>query len=365
MIPELLKPIVALNLVPGLGPVTYRKLMEHFGSPAEVIRAPLSHLRQVEGITETVAKGIKFPNLEARGEEEMVHASGEGIRILTWDDPDYPGQLREIYAPPTILYAKGNVSALRSTQFAIVGCRDASVYGRQTASTIARELAEAGVTVTSGMAMGIDSAAHEGALAAGGTTVAVLGAGLSRIASGSPSEMASRILKSGGVLVSEFPLRMNAAPGHFPIRNRIISGLSAGVLVVEAKAKSGALITVDAALEQGREVYAVPGNIDSIRSEGTHRILKQGAKLVTRAEDILQDLSLSIQESGPRQFKKSADLGPAENTLLAFLDQQPRHVDELISQANLATKDAITALSFLELKGFAKQLPGKNYVSVR
>lgn len=360
----MLKDIVALSLVQDLGPVTFKKIMAHFGSAGAALSAPLSRLREVEGVSEAVALGIKSPALEDQAADELAHADKTGIKVLSANDPDYPSELLEIYAPPILLYVKGDVSLLRGVRFAIVGSRDASLYGSRTASTIAKELTEAGVVITSGMAMGIDCAAHEGALAAGGPTIAVLGAGLSRIAFGAPTDMARRILEGHGALVSEFPVRMNAAARNFPIRNRIISGLSRGVLIVEAKAKSGALITADAALEQGREVYAVPGNADAIRSQGTLRLLKQGAKLVTCAEDILQDLSLSASDSRRSLLRRPVDLSQDENILLSFLDREPRHVDELIDQANLAPKDAISALSFLELKGFAKQLPGKNYVSV-
>ena len=359
-----LKDTVALSLVPNLGPVSAKRLIERFGSVAGIFDSPLSQLQSVGGLSATAIAGLKSPSLACQAAEEIAHASRQGVRLLVAEDPDYPAELKEIYAPPIVLYVKGDFSLLHTVKIAIVGSRDASIYGSQTASKIAKELSEAGVTVVSGMAMGIDSAAHEGALAAGGPTIAVLGSGLSRISAGASSRMAERIVEGRGALISEFPMRMPAEAYTFPVRNRIISGISSGVLVVEAKAKSGALITVDAALEQGREVYAVPGNADSLRSQGTLKLLKQGAKLVTEAQDILQDLSLS-REGRPNLSAETPNLSADENVLLSFLDREPRHVDELISHANLAPKDAIVALSFLELKGFAKQLPGKNYVASR
>lgn len=356
---------LALSLVPGLGPVTYKNLMKKFGTAAAVLKAGPAQFRDVKGVSETMVQSLMEPSLMKKAAEEMDCARKDDTAILTADD--LPEELKQIYAPPIVLYLKGDVAALGRAKIAIVGSRDASIYGRQTASLIAKELTEAGVTVVSGMAMGIDCAAHEGALAAGGPTVAVLACGLSRISDGSPRDMADRILASGGALVSEYPMRMSAEPGFFPVRNRIISGLSAGVLIVEAKAKSGALITADAALEEGREVYAIPGNIDSMRSQGTLKLLKQGAKLVTSADDILQDLSMLLAKPLIARDPTAAriGLGQEENFLLSLLDGQPRHVDDLIDHSALPAKRAISALSFLEIKGFVKQLPGQNYVAVR
>ena len=358
--------ILALSLVPGLGPVTYKNLMKKFGSAFEVLRAKPSELHLVRGVSELMIQALLDPSLLKKAKEEIDLAREERVRILMRED--FPDDLKQIYAPPIVLYVKENVSALRGVKIAVVGARDASIYGRQTASLVAKELTEAGVTVVSGMAMGIDCAAHEGALAAGGPTIAVLACGLSRISSGPPQDMANRIVDAGGTVISEYPMRMNAEPGFFPVRNRIISGLASGVLVVEAKAKSGALITADAALEEGREVYAIPGNVDSIRSQGTLKLLKQGAKLVTSAADILQDLELLCGK--PRiarslEEKSRAALSEEENSVLSLLGSEPRHVDELIDHAAIPAKNAISALSFLEIKGYVKQLPGKNYVVVK
>ncbi len=356
---------VALSLVPGLGPVTYKNLIKKFGTAAAVFKAKPADFRFVRGVSEEKVAALLDPALFEKAVEEIEAARESEIKILTAHD--LPDELRQIYAPPIVLYVKGDPAALGGVKIAVVGSRDGSIYGRQTASRVAKELTEAGVTVVSGMAMGIDWAAHEGALAAGGPTVAVLACGLSRISSGSPQSMVERIVDSQGAVVSEYPLRMNAEPGFFPVRNRIISGLSSGVLVVEAKAKSGALITAEAALEEGREVYAVPGNVDSVRSQGTLALLKQGAKLVTSAGDILQDLSLLSAK--PRLARVLAEnrmaLSEEESALLSFLDSQPRHVDELIDRVAIPAKNAISALSLLEIKGYVKQLPGKNYVVVK
>lgn len=356
---------VALSLVPGLGPVTYKNLLKRFGSAVGVLKAKPAEFRSVKGVSDLMIQALLDPSLAEKVTEEIEFARRKQTTILT--SADFPDELKQIYAPPVVLYVKGDASALDTIKIAIVGSRDASFYGRQTASLIAKELTEAGVTVVSGMAMGIDSAAHEGALAAGGPTLAVLGCGLARISSGAPQDMADRIVRSGGAVVSEYPMRMPTEAGHFPVRNRIISGLSMGVLVVEAKIHSGALITTDAALEEGREVYAIPGNVDSVRSQGTLALLKQGAKLVTSAEDILQDLL--ILNSKPRIERglgeSRARLSEEENSILSLLDSQPKHVDDLIDHAAMPVKNAISALSFLEIKGFVKQLPGKNYVAVK
>jgi len=360
---------VALSLVPDLGPRTYKKLIEVFGSAGNVLKKSAAELRVAGGLSEQLVEGLCDPVLSDKACDEISFARQENVEIILCLDERYPAELKEIYSPPILIYVKGALPQAHAAKIAVVGSRDASLYGRRMASEISRDLAQNGVGIVSGMAMGIDRAAHEGALTAEGVTVAVLGSGLSMISPGAPQEMAERIVKSGGALISEYPMQMHATAQHFPVRNRLISGLSYGVLVVEAKSKSGALITVDTALEQGREVYAVPGNADSILSQGTHRLLKQGAKLVTSAEDILQDIS-SLFVKSPRETTRKPGLpnpllSEDENTVLSVLEREPLHVDELIAQANLPVKNAITALSFLEIKGYAKQLPGKNYVSVK
>lgn len=356
---------IALSLVPGLGPVTYKNLIKKFGSAVAVLKAKATDMRFIRGMSEEMIRALTDPSLVGKAAEEIEHAHKNETKILRVED--FPDELKQIYAPPIVLYVKGDPEALGALKLAIVGSRDASIYGRQTASRIAKELTEAGITVVSGMAMGIDCAAHEGALAAGGPTIAVLACGLSRISTVASQDMAKRILSSQGAVVSEYPMRMNAEPGFFPVRNRIISGLSSGVLVVEAKAKSGALITADAALGEGREVYAIPGNVDSVRSQGTLTLLKQGAKLVTSAEDILQDLSpLHGQPRLTRDLaERRTGLSDEEKAVLSLLDSQPRHVDDLIDHAALPAKNAISLLSFLEIKGYVKQMPGKNYVAVK
>ncbi len=359
---------IALSLVPDLGPKTYQKLIRAFGSAGNVLKASLSELKRVEGVSVAVAEALGDPTLRDKALEEMALAQREEVDMITVFDQRYPAELKQIYAPPILIYVKGALPKPQAAKFAIVGSRGASLYGRRIAVQISKELAEEGIIIVSGMAMGIDCSAHEGALSAGRATGAVLGSGLSRVSPGAPQKMADRIVEKGGALISEYPMQMHALPKHFPVRNRIISGLSYGVLVVEARSKSGALITADAALEQGREVYAVPGNADSSLSQGTNRLLKQGAKLTTSAEDILQDLSSIFiknpKETARRSNSKTA-LSDDENAVLSVLESEPLHVDELIACANLPVKNAITALSFLELKGYAKQLPGKNYVAIK
>jgi DNA processing protein len=228
------------------------------------------------------------------------------------------------------------------------------------ARSMSCELARTGVGVISGLALGIDAAAHQGALEGGGPTVAVLGSGLNKIYPKENVKLAAEIVRTGA-LVSEYPMDVNARPGYFPIRNRIISGLARGVLVVEAREKSGALITADAALAEGRDVYAVPGNADAPKSAGTNRLLKQGAKVVTSAEDILEDLGMR-KDARPAPAEKNVELTEEESRLLSVLEGEPVHVDELIEQTGFSAREAVSALSLMELKGIVKQLPGKHFI---
>ena len=308
-------------------------------------------------------------------EEERCAAIQAGCAVVTQADAGYPAPLRQIYDPPSVLYMKGRWSEHDRIAVAIVGSRQASRYGEQTAGHLAYELALRGVTVVSGLARGIDAAAHWGALKAAGRTLAVLGNGLSSIYPPEHRELAEAVAQHGAV-ISEYPMRMAPFAQNFPRRNRLISGLSLGVVVVEASAKSGALITADQALEQGREVFAVPGKVDSLTSEGTHQLLKQGAKLVTGVEDILEELRLSPVEAVSRGQTPSGEAKESgrgltpfhataeERLMLAQLSaDEPCDIDELVATTGLPASACAATLLGLEVKRLVTQLPGKRFVT--
>ncbi len=334
-----LKKLLALTLTHDFGPVTLREQLKARGS--------------VEAILDATPDAKKF--LEA-ADDEMQLAKKHGVGIVAYFDERYPADLREIYDPPILLYVQGKLPAASKPRIAVVGSRDASLYGLRMAQSISRDLSAAGAVVVSGLARGIDTAAHEGALLGGTETVAVLGSGLLHLYPSENRKVAQRIAKKGAVL-SEFPLRMHAQPRFFPYRNRIISGLSRAVLVVEAREKSGALITADAALEQGRDVFAVPGNADSAKSGGTNKLLKQGARMVTSAEDILEELHL----------KRVSMLAPAfsdeESLFLSFWRDGESHLlDEVIEEAGFPARRAASLATLLTLKGALRELPGKYFM---
>ena len=283
----------------------------------------------------------------------------ETIEILRVNDVGYPSLLKEIAVPPAELYLKGELPT--TACLAIVGSRDASAYGLRIAETLARELSGAGLGIVSGLARGIDTAAHRGALSGKGKTVAVLGSGLSNIYPSENRALAEEILRQGGALVSEFPLTYPALPENFPRRNRIISALSIGVIVVEADEKSGALITAHAALEQGREVFACPGPMDSPLSRGCHRLIQQGAKLIVEVEDVFEELKIPLVHHLSRE-QEVVDLDPREAALYRHLSDRPLSVDLLAEQSRLPVQEALSTLLQLELKQLVRAYPGKRFV---
>ncbi|MGH7198266.1 MAG: DNA-processing protein DprA [Candidatus Omnitrophota bacterium] len=355
-----LRQIVALHLVDELGPVKFKNLIAIFGSASAILEADESELVKVDGISASRARAIKNADLFQRADEEIKKAGDNGVGIITCFDDRYPALLKEVYDPPIVLYVKGQLPSDKKPKIAVVGSRIASFYGLRMAKSFSRDLAQAGVVVVSGLALGIDAAAHQGALEGGGLTLAVLGGGLNKIYPRENMKLAAEIIKNGA-LISEYPMDFDARPGYFPIRNRIISGLSRGVLVVEAREKSGALITADAALAEGREVFAVPGNADAARSAGPNKLLKQGAKVVTDAQDILEELGME-KAGGAGPKTDGVPLTEDESRILSFLDGEPLHVDELIERSGLSAREAVSALSLMELKGVLKQLPGKHFV---
>jgi DNA processing protein len=348
----------ALKSVPLVGNVTFRRLLDLFDTPERALKASESELMRVKGMNSAVAASIMGHDYRAFAEAECGKVEKGGIRIVDFLSGEYPKVLLEIPDPPPFLYVKGSLEGIEPA-LAIVGSRRASTYGRLTTGRLAGELAENGVTVVSGMARGVDTAAHRGALSRGGRSVGVLGCGVDVVYpaenEGLFSEMASR-----GAIVSEFPMGTPPLAENFPRRNRIISGISRGVLVVEAAEKSGSLITADYALEQGREVFAVPGNINFSSSRGSNRLIKQGAKLVETVEDILEELPRGRMEVAARTAPTPCfSLSPQEATLYTLLAGSPLHIDDIITKSGLTVSDVSAILLRLELKGAIMQLPGK------
>ena len=351
----------ALRSVPQVGSVLFRRLVERFGTPEAVLHASGEDLLRVRGVNATVVNAIRHHDYRDSADQECRAVARLGVRIVDFRAPDYPRLLLEIPDPPPFLYVRGEL-ADDAPAVAIVGSRRASGYGLLATGRLARELAERDITVVSGLARGIDTAAHRGAQQGGGRTVAVLGCGLDIVYPPENAHLFAEIAAQGA-LVSEFPLGTPPLAENFPRRNRIISGLSRGVLVVEAAEKSGSLITARMALEQGREVFAIPGNITQAASRGTNRLIKEGAKLVEEVADILEELP-----AGPRQpflplSLPLPNLSSAEGTLHSLLAEGPLHIDEIVVKSKLTVAEVSAILLSLELKGVVQQLPGKYFTA--
>lgn len=361
--PDTLEDWLALHLVPGLGPRGANALLQAFGSPAAVLAAG-KDVRVVKGIRASVVAELTSGAARRRAAEERKRARRLGLTLLCPDDSRYPRRLAAIYDPPLILYVRGDAGCLAQSAVAVVGSRAATTYGLRIARRFANELAARQITVVSGLALGIDTAAHEGAVAAG-ATAAVLGCGVDVPYPVRNQALARRIAERGAV-ISENPLGTQPEAFRFPVRNRIISGLAQGVLVVEAAARSGSLITARLALDEGREVFAVPGRVDSGKSVGTHRLLQDGAKLVYRVDDILEELGLG-EAAPPAAAAPAPERGaptPEEAGLLAHLDAYPRHIDEIISSSGLPAPKVNELLLTLELKGLVEAAGGRQFRAV-
>lgn len=356
---------VWLSGVPGVGARRFYKLMEAFGSPQAVFEASDRALNtQREALGEKALEQIRMSRQGALLSKAEGVLSMAGLQVMTLLSPEYPPLLKTIYDPPPVLYGKGLLLRSECRMIAVVGSRRSSEYGRQAAARFCEALARSGAAVVSGLARGIDTYAHRGALKAeGGYTVAVLGCGPDIVYPPENRWLYDRIVQQG-TLLSEYPPGTHPAAGNFPARNRIISGLSRGLVVVEAGLKSGALITVDFALEQGREVYALPGNVSSPFSEGTNKLLKEGARLITDPEEILEDIGLSGQRPGT---------GPANTVPLDFfesrvynaLEEGAKGLDELLDATGLEAGRLHAALTLMEIKGIIKQNPGKIFTLQR
>ncbi|WP_461568009.1 DNA-processing protein DprA [Thermincola ferriacetica] len=351
--------LFGLSRLPGIGPRRLELLISYFGSAKEVWQAKPSLLYCIKEIpTKTIDELISLRE-RTDLEKEINILAEKGISVYTIEDDCYPARLKNIATPPYVLYVRGQLPDDDCLSIAIVGARRCTPYGLKMAEEIARELAGAGVTVISGMARGIDSAAHKGCLEGGGRTVAVLGTGVDIVYPRENRRLMDNIITHGAV-VSEFPPGTKAQPSHFPVRNRIISGMADGVLVVEAAQNSGSLITTDLALEQGRDVFAVPGPATSLLSKGTNSLIKQGAKLVECARDILEEYGL---DRGRQEKREEFDLNPAEQRILACLTLEPVNIEEIVEKAGMNPAEVSAALTFLELKGLVKRIDGQLFVS--
>jgi len=364
IVPETILPWLRLKSVSGVGNLIFRRLMDRFGDPAAVFAAPTRDLLAVEGITARLAAAIrKRAGDDTFGQGEVDNARRLGCHIVTQADHRYPALLLQIPDPPPYLYVLGDTAAFPVT-VAVVGSRHATAYGLSTTRRLSGDLARQGVTVVSGLARGIDTAAHEGALQGGGHTVAVLGSGLAKIYPRENANLCRRIAEQGAV-VSEFPLEAGPEAHHFPQRNRIISGMSLGTVVVEATRRSGSLITARMALEQNREIFAVPGSVNSYKSMGTHALIKEGAKLVTHVGDILEELppigSHPTSPSTPHSDRPPVAVGleGEEKVVFDALSPYPTHVDDLTRQVNIDPGRLVGILLTLELQGLVRQEAGK------
>src|SRR5437667_3624849 len=358
---------IALNMLPTIRPMPLRKLLEVFKEPQEFLAAKRNELRKVEGIGNEVADQISnwesIVNLGA----ELDRIREFGATVITQESPSYPKALREIHAPPIVLYVWGELEERDHHAIGVIGARRTTHYGVESAKKLAFQLAYAGLTVISGLARGIDTAAHQGALAAKGRTIAIIGSGLARLYPPENAALAEKIRAGNGAIVSEFSMEIEPDRQTFPMSNRIISGWSHGVLVVEAGLNSGALITVAQALEQGRSVYAVPGHINAPSAQGSNRLIQQGAKLVMDASDLLDDLQILVPETKPSPeaaVRALPLLTDEERRVYDAIKATETSIDDIATRSKLPSSIVSSTLLQLELKRLVKQLPGKYFVKL-
>lgn len=362
--------LLRLTMIPGVGPLTSRALLGHFRSPGKVLSAPIADLKRVDGVGPKLAEAIRRAREESDPEVERERCRQAGVALIPFGHDEYPAALEEIPDPPLLLYRRGDRVAGDDRAIAIVGARKSSPYGIRVAERLAGSLARAGVTVVSGLARGIDAAAHRGALKAGGRTIAVLGNGLGSIYPPEHDKLADQVAERGA-LYSEQPMTQEPLGGLFPQRNRIISGLVLGVLVVEATPRSGSLTTATHAMEQNREVFAVPGPIDSLGSRGCHALIRDGARLVESVEDILEELPALRGRDAEGPGGAGGDAPPTgpdstlsepERAVLGGLDDIPRGVDEIIGRTGLAPSQVVSTLAMLEVRRLIRRSPGNQFV---
>ncbi|MDX1946701.1 MAG: DNA-processing protein DprA [Pirellulaceae bacterium] len=359
---------VLLSLIPGVGPRTRKSLLAHFGSAQAVLAAAASDLREVPGIGTKLSRAIVTGRQELDASAELADCAANGVALLAESAEGYPARLREIPDPPGVLFLRGGLIPSDGIAVAIVGTRHATQYGMAQAERLAFGLAKAGYTIVSGLARGIDAAAHRGALQAGGRTIAVLGSGVLNIYPPEHVDLATEISTQGAVL-GENPPRSPPLSGAFPQRNRIITGLSLGTIVVEASDRSGALISARHAMEQGREVFAVPGRVDSRTSRGCHRLIRDGAKLVETVEDVLEELGpLATPTAAPhapdREIRHPAELqlNAPEQAVLAAIGDDPTAIDEIVVASGLSVPNVLSTLSVLEMRRLVRRVGGSRVI---
>src|SRR5882672_143094 len=360
-------------MTPGLGSSLTGKLLRQFGSPEEVFRASLTELEACH-LPSVPAQAITSRQAYKDAEAELDRVRKLGFGLLNWSDPEYPQRLLEIYDPPPLLYVRGDVGVLNRHSISMVGTRRPTPYGNQVAERLGRDLADRGLTIVSGMARGVDSSAHQGACKASrGATVGVLGTGVDIIYPKENKRLFAEVERRGA-LISEFPLGSHPAPENFPVRNRVVAGMSLGVIVVQGAQYSGSLITARLGMEFGREVYGVPGNVTADVSFAPNQLIKQGAKLVTSWEDVIEELPTEIRaELFPVEATTSAEraslfegaLSPVEKTIFSLLStDETIHIDELVEKAELNSSEVLAALCEMEMKGIVRQMPGKQFIKI-
>lgn len=354
-----LKYWVGFSLIPGIGRVKISQIKQFFGNMENAWQASAGELKQA-GLDQRSVSTILDLRPKISLDDEITKLEKHNVTALTCDDPLYPPRLREIYDYPVVLYVRGKLLPKDGPYLAVVGTRHPTIYGRQVAEELATELTQSGITIVSGLARGIDSVVHKATLKAGGDTIAVFASGLDVVYPAENVKLAQSIMEHGA-LVSEYPLGVRPRAGNFPLRNRIMSGLSLGVLVIEAGERSGALITAFQALEQDREVFAVPGSILSPTSKGTNRLIQEGAKLVRNQNDILEELNLTgiSHPSEPKEFQPENEI---ESQVIKQLGTEPHHIDTICRFSGLAMSEVSSTLVILELKGVVKHMGNMNYV---
>lgn len=363
MTSETLYQLLLLSSIPGIGHGKLRILVQKFGSPEGVFAAKLHQLKATDGFDQKTAEKILDPALRDHkfAEEQMKLIEQYNVRVLPFWDLDYPDNLKNIHEPPAFLFTRGSFSEVDRYAVAIVGTREPTPYGKIMTETLARELAIRGITIVSGLARGIDTIAHQTTLHHGGRTIAVLGSGVDRIYPAENFKLAMDV-SLNGVLISDYPMKTAPDAVNFPGRNRIISGLSLGTLIVEAGEKSGALITTEYAMEQNRDVFAVPGNVSTLQARGPNQLIKQGAKLVETVDDILAELESKLIPLKQPSQKPLFNLSPTEEAIVGHILNEPTHVDAIAKQSNISVAEALTHLLNLELMGVVRQTAGKHFI---
>tara|TARA_B100001964_G_scaffold54788_1_gene61980 strand:+ start:221 stop:1321 length:1101 start_codon:yes stop_codon:yes gene_type:complete len=358
--------LLRLNMISGIGTITYRRLMDYLGSVKSILDCPKSTLEKIPGVGPKIAARIVNGSKTADVDKEIRLAEKNNVKIVPFTSDQFPYNLKKIYDPPLLLYIKGEIIKSDTLAFAIVGARKSSYYGLTQAERFGRQLAQVGFCIVSGMARGIDTNAHTGAIKGKGRTIAVLGSGLGVIYPSENKELSEKIAFNGAV-ISELPMSTPPNNRNFPPRNRIISGLSLGVLVVESTLRSGSAITAKWALEHGKEVFAIPGNIDSNYSRGTNKLIKDGAKLVEDISDIVEELgplaeSIHINDSEKVADIRSLTLNSQENKIFSLLSSTPVAIDDITNKSGLPPSNVSSILMILEVKKLVKQLSGKRFV---